>query len=164
MVFTFGKFTIDVDVEKNRTFYQTAEALTVGCGCKGCVNFEKAAESFPESVKAFFQGLGVDPRKPAEAYVNCSEENGKKLFYGGFYHLCGTVLKDNNAWISQEVDGITTVSYINEDYLYEIDDGYYVIFGNGGDALLEDGFPAPIITMDIEFHIPWVLDEENTYK
>lgn len=162
MVFTFGKFTIDVDVEKNRTLYQTAEALTMGCSCDGCANFEKAA--FPESVKAFFRELGVDPKKPAEAYVNCSEENGKKLFYGGFYHLCGTVLDGDNAWETQEVDGITAVSYINEDYLYEIADGYCVIFGNGGEALLEDGFSEPLITMDFEFHVPWVLDKENIYK
>ncbi|MDE7399143.1 MAG: hypothetical protein K2N06_06390 [Oscillospiraceae bacterium] len=164
MVFTFGKFIVDIDIEKNRTFYQTAEALTVGCNCNGCANFEKAADLFPELVREFFRGLGVDPKKPAEVYVNCSEDGGKRLFYGGFYHLCGTVLDDKNAWISQEVDGITIVSCINEDYLYEIADGYCVIFGDGGDALLEDGFPEPVITMDIEFHVPWVLDEENTYK
>lgn len=164
MVFTFGKFTIDVDIEKNRAFYQTGEALTVGCNCDGCVNFEKATDSFPESVKAFFQGLGVDPKKPAEAYVNCSEENGKKLFYGGFYHLCGMILTGDNAWETQEVDGITTISYINEDYLYEIADGFNVLFSAAGEALLEDGFSAPVVTMDFEFHVPWVLDKENTYK
>lgn len=164
MVFTFGKFTIDVDIEKNRAFYQTGEALTVGCNCDGCVNFEKAADSFPELVREFFQGLGVDPKKPAETFAYCSEENGKNLFYGGFYHLCGTVLTGDNAWIMREVDSTTSVLYVNEDYLYEIADGFNVLFSTAGDALLEDGFPEPVITMDFEFHVPWVLDKENTYK
>lgn len=162
MIFTFDKFTINVDIEKNREFYRSAETLTEGCNCDGCRNYEKAVKLFPESVKEFFEKLGVDPEKPAEVYVNCSEENGKKLFYGGFYHLCGIVVDGDNAWISQEVDSTTTISQINEDYKYKIADGYFVVF-SGGEALLGNGFPEPIITMDIEFHVPWVLDKENTY-
>lgn len=162
MIFTFGKFTINVDIEKNREFYRSAETLTKGCDCDGCRNYENAADSFPESVREFFGKLGIDPKKGTEIYVNCSEENGKKLFYGGFYHLCGTVLDGDNAWETQIIDSTTTISHINEDYQYEIAEGYFVVF-SGGEALLENGFPEPVITMDIEFHIPWVLDTENTY-
>lgn len=163
MIFTFGKFTINVDIEKNREFYHTAETPTEGCVCDGCRNFEKAVDSFPKSVKEFFENLGIVPEKPAEVYVNCSEENGKKLFYGGFYHLCGTVLDGDNAWKTQIIDSTTSISHIDQDYLYEIDAGFYVTFCTGGTTMLEDGFPEPVITMDIEFHIPWVLDTENTY-
>lgn len=162
MILTFDKFTINVDIEKNREFYRSAETLTKGCDCDGCRNYEKAADSFPESVKEFFEKLGIDPKKPAEIYVNCSEDNGKKLFYGGFYHLCGIVIDGDNAWISQKVDSTTTISHINEDYQYKIAEGYFVIFSSG-EALFENGFSKPIIIMDIEFHIPWVLDTENTY-
>lgn len=162
MIFTFDKFTIDVDVERTHKFYKSAELITDGCKCDGCQNYEKAVDLFPESVRELFGKLGIDPKKPTEAYVNCSEESGKRLFYGGFYHLCGIVVNGDNAWISQAVDSTTTISHINEDYLYKISEGYFVTF-SGGEALLENGVSEPIIVMDIEFHIPWVLDKENTY-
>ncbi len=158
MQFVFGRYLLEIDTEKTRKFYQTAEKLTDGCTCSGCRNFEKAVDSFPEEVKQFFEEIGVSPEKSAEVFVNCAEDDKKNIFYGGFCHICGKVLKGNSPWVPE---GETAYRWETEN-TYQIAEGYKVGFENGG-ALIEDNFPEPVMQMEIEFHMPWVLQEENDY-
>lgn len=159
MIFTFGKFRIDTDVEKNHAFYLNAETVADGCDCDGCQNFEKAAADFPPKVLEFFDILGVSPEKAAEVFACCSENNGKALYYNGFYHLCGVVLEGESAWVPQSEN----VRAWDANFAFEVEPGFRVSFAEGGNALLEENFPMPVIAMEIEFHVPWVLDKPNTY-
>ena len=148
MYFEFGKYKIDADTEKTSEYYDAAEEIS--CQCDGCRNYLKAAELFPAEVCEFFRSLGVEIKKGADIYVNCSENNGAALFYGGFYHVCGELLSDTDSWGENGS-------------LYTIADGFSVGFTKDA-ALVGQGFPAPAIQMEICFHnVPWLLEEENTY-
>lgn len=163
MLFEFGQYIIDVDVEETRMCYQNQMLLTDGCCCDGCRNYLLAYELFPEKVKAFFENLGIDGRKPDEAYENCRECEGRQCFYGGFYFLCGTVIKGVSAWgnTTETVSG--TVSSWEQNKAYEIEKGYYVSF-DISDTELSDEFTRPTIIMDFAFHIPWILEDESNLQ
>ena len=90
--FTFDPCRLSVDVEATRAYYAARPLPWVTCDCAGCRNFERAAAELPAAVRDFFCSLGIDPAKPAEVYVNCTLEDGT-VWYGGFYHLCGTVVQ-----------------------------------------------------------------------
>lgn len=158
MIFTFGNYKLDIDVERTREFYKIERHLAEGCSCDGCQNFAKACESFPQNVLDFFEKMGIEPKKAAEVYINCAENNGKTVFYGGFYHICGTVLDGESAWepMSENVNRWET------NRCFEVAPNFFVSFEQGG-SLIADGFPKPIVSMNIEFHVPWVLDKPNDY-
>lgn len=157
MVCEFGQYKIDVDVNRTKQFYETTPLVSEGCSCSGCRNYEKAVRDLPAPVIDFFAGLGVDMRRVCEVYVNCVNSDGT-LFYGGFYHLCGTVLSGESAWVSNS----PTSSHWEEERAFLISDGFRVSFQQECD-LLEKDFPAPALQLEISASIPWVLPEENTY-
>ncbi len=66
MIFTFGQYKIDVDVEKTKEFYSNAKTVSTGCSCDGCLNFEKAVGKLPKEVRTFFADLGIDMTKVCE--------------------------------------------------------------------------------------------------
>lgn len=101
-------------------------------------------------------------RKITEAFVNCVNTDNS-IYYGGFYHICGKMLKGESAWVEMEPRGDgTIVSYWNKENTYEITKDYHISFGEEA-ALLEKGFPLPVLQIEIEANIPWVLDEECSY-
>ena len=94
MIFKYANFTIDVDVERTRAFYQRADVPTMGgqCGCIPCQNFEKAILKAPDTVLDALRVLGIDPQKPAETFsVTGDMEEDGTIWYNGWYHLCGTI-------------------------------------------------------------------------
>ena len=54
MKIQFGNYLLDIDVEKTKKFYETAETITQGCDCSGCCNYEKATNKFSIEVLNFF--------------------------------------------------------------------------------------------------------------
>lgn len=65
MIFQFGEYKIDVDVENTRQFYDRAKTVSEGCQCDGCLNFERAVDKLPQNIRDFFSALGVDMKKSA---------------------------------------------------------------------------------------------------
>ncbi len=157
MVITFGNYTVDVDVDKTRQIYKQLPLITDGCKCDGCENFEKAVDFLPEEVRAFFDNLGVDLKRIVECYVNCKNDDGS-LFYGGFCHICGTLIKGESAWESIS----ETHSHYNPDMAYSMNDNFRISFQEEC-LMVEDQFDAPILQIEFEANIPWILDRENTY-
>lgn len=150
MIFEFGSYRIDVDVERTRQWYETEPLVSQCCDCDGCVNYERAADVFPESVKSFFTALGADVKKPIEVYVNCTNKDGT-LWYGGWYHLCGTLLDDGeDIWRVAEGTPLGLRGF--------------QIFFKGRTDLVQETCPRPILQMEVEADIPWVLEKENTYE
>lgn len=154
MVVAFGTYTIDADVERTREFYRTAASVTEGCQCDGCRNYEKAVDVLPASIRAFFDRLGVDMKKVCECYVNAANKDGT-LLYGGFYHICGSLLTGESAWQSIS----EAHAFWNDEAAFAVTDSFRVSVHNGID-LLEDGFPLPVVQLEFSADIPWVLDEE----
>ena len=86
MIFQFGEYKIDVDVEKTRQFYDRAKTVSEGCQCDGCLNFERAVDKLPQNIRDFFSALGVDMKKICECYVYCAKDENT-LYYGALPHL-----------------------------------------------------------------------------
>lgn len=161
MEFRFGIYALDVDVEKTRLFYQRADNVTVGCDCSNCRNYEKAVEVLSDEIKSFFDSLGIDIKKPAEVYANVVKDDGLVL-YGGFYHLCGRLLSGESAWVAVESNEKTRSSYWDTSKTYSVSKDFHVSFQEDC-FLVEDGFPKPVLQMEIEANIPWVLEEQNQF-
>lgn len=159
MRFQFGNYELEIDVATTRAIYQKLGFVSEGCTCDGCRNFWEAVVLASKQVVSFFNLIGVDIQKPREVYVNISEDDGQRLFYGGFYRLCGKVIDGNSAWTP--CGDMTTFSW-DKSKTYEIMPGFNVSFQSQC-VSLEDEFSMPAIQMEIEFHIPWVLEKENVY-
>ncbi len=88
MIFNFGRYTIDVDVEKTRAFYASDFSVATNevCSCDCCQRFPDAIMSCSSTVVNFLNSLGIDPRKPGEVF------GSEKDSYNGWYHIVGTLL------------------------------------------------------------------------
>ncbi|MCM1523753.1 MAG: hypothetical protein NC120_04770 [Ruminococcus sp.] len=158
MTMIFSGCKIEIDREKTAEFYRTAPVLSENCQCAYCRNYEKAADILSDAIQDFFKSVGVDIKKPAEVYHNC-KTGDNAADYGGFYHLCGRILKGEDIWkrISDPSDK-TTVCAMETDLMHKAGDGFLVGFTDNI-CLLEDNFPRPVIQMEISAVIPWTLDE-----
>lgn len=105
MTYEFGKYKVEIDIEKTRDFYEQAENITGACTCDGCVNFEQATGVFPFEVRKFFSNIGVDIRKAAEIIPYTSENNGSTNG-NTFYYPLGTG-KRKYLLVGKELKGVT---------------------------------------------------------
>ena len=158
MVFTFGNYTVDIDVEKTKQTYKKLPLISQRCNCDGCQNFEKSVNTLPSSVRSFFDAIGIDLKKIAECYVNCKNQDGS-LIYGGFCHVCGTIIQGKSPWVTIS----ETHSYYNPDLPYHLNDNFCISFQEEC-LLVENQFEGPLLQIEFTATIPWVLDKENTYK
>lgn len=158
MIFAFGSFKIDVDVEATRAFYDRAPSLIVPCACNGCRNFQLAIRQTPDEVQRFFSDLGADIASPAETWIwdVVPDESGTHLWYGGFYNLCGEILAGDGQWKPQHKDSCI---YHSGCPPYHLTESFSVSFQSQV-SLIHPDFPSPAFQMDIDAHLPWVLDEE----
>ena len=156
MTLDFGKYKLDIDIDRTRHFYEMADE-SLGCDCAGCRNFRKAYPLIPDAIHGFFRQLGVDPGKPAEMSAYESQD-GNMTFYDGFYHICGSILESPNLFIKIDDKHFQ----LDENATIKLSPGYSAYFTSECD-LVEDGFPAPVIQLEIQGNIPWVLAESNPY-
>lgn len=161
MRITLGEYILDINVEENKKFYKNGRFISEDCECDGCINYELAVAQVSSEVRKMFKRLGVDIKKPAEVYVNCSENN--ILLYGGFYHLCGTIIRGESPWKIVSETKASTVSHLNEDKMICFEKNFRIAFQEGC-ALLDENFPWPCIQMEIVVYLPWVLQKENAYE
>ena len=157
MLFEFGTYILDIDIERTRTFYDYAKAITDGCDCQGCRNYAQWAKKLSVEPKYVLESMGVLLEKSPEVYVNCPNEDGT-LFYGGFYHLCGKIISGKNPW---KVIGERSKA-LDEDTFVPLGESFQVSFTEDI-ALLEKDFPTPVIQMEISASIPFVLSEKCDY-
>lgn len=148
--FAWGSYRLEIDVEATREYYEAHPLPWITCDCAGCRNFVRAVKKLPPSVTGFFTVLGVAPEKPAEIYAIDQEEDPAICSYGGFYHLKGALLA-----------GLPAPGQCCGAWL-PLADGFSAAF-RPDCALLPEDFPRPPIQMEIEFRLPWLLEEENPY-
>lgn len=157
MVFEFGGYILDIDVEKTRDFYLSADKITDGCNCQGCRNYVKWASALCAEPKYTLERMGILLEKTPEVYVNCLNDDSS-LFYGGFYHICGTIIQGKKLW--KEISEKARI--FDDDAFIPLTKEYQVAFTKEV-HLLEKGFPAPVIQMEISANIPFVLEEKCDY-
>lgn len=149
MIFSFGNYKLDVDVAATRAFYQSENACTPGqsCGCEYCQNYDKAILKAGKKVLAFLEGLGIDPQKPGEVYgldVDSKLEENGTYFYGGWYHVVGTLLEDCSEGVCYQPDPDFDFT------LWVTDDPVKM-------GWVEKDFPRPILELSVITHLPWLL-------
>lgn len=157
MLLKVGQYKLDIDIVKTEHFYKNADVVSKFCSCDGCLNFEKAVSTLPAAVISFFTNLGIDMQKVCECYVNDTEDNGV-LVYGGFYHVCGTLLDGESAWKKSD----DNIFRWDSKSAFSISPDFSVSFSEDV-ALLEKDFPRPVIQLEFFAKIPWVLEKRNTY-
>lgn len=157
MIFELGPYILEIDVEKTKSFYADAPKITAGCNCQGCRNYEQWAASLSGEPKSTLARMGVQMEKSPEIYVNCPNEDGT-LFYGGFYHLCGRIIRDPGLWIPVSEKTVA----MNEDAMTDLGCGFLAGFSDRI-GLLEANFPTPVIQMELSANIPWILPENCAY-
>ena len=107
----------------------------------------------PAAVTDFLESLGIDPRKPAEVFdvMGGLDENGQ-VWYNGFYHICGTRLEGEDAWVHTSESSM----HLDGDRMYAVDDSFKVSFEEQI-HLLHKEFPAPVLQMEIDARLPVAL-------
>lgn len=155
MIFRFSDYVLDIDVDRTRDFYarEDVETTSEKCTCQGCQNYDKAILAASDTVVGFLRSLGIDPRKPAEAFdvMGILGEDGK-VWYNGFYHLCGVRLQGEDAWVETAKD----MKHLDGDRMYAVDDDFKVSFEEAV-CLLHEAFPAPVLQMEFDAHLPVAL-------
>ncbi|MBQ8409206.1 MAG: hypothetical protein IJY39_10130 [Clostridia bacterium] len=153
MIFTFGDFRVDVDVERTKEFYiNYGKTVIDDCGCKSCQNYYKTIMGASEKVLNFFDSLGIDPQKSPEATWWETNENGI-AYYTAVFHVVGTVIRSVDLYKPNGGGGLVSVP----ENLYEVDENFKVGFTSEV-VLLEKDFPKPCIQLEIDAHLPWVID------
>ncbi len=151
MRLTLSPYTLDVNADRNRAFYRKMLPITGNCSCAGCRNYAAYAKRLPAELADFFSALGVDPAKPFDAFMNGPHPDGT-IYYGGIYHLCGAclspALKDENALTDADSH------WVNETCR--------VVFVPVT-APPPEGFPEPLLQMELHVNVPWLLDEPNDF-
>ncbi|MEB1808369.1 MAG: hypothetical protein LPK26_13945 [Bacillaceae bacterium] len=144
-----GPWTIEVDVDKTKKFYDSHHLITEGCDCDFCANYVLACDQFPSEIKALFHSLGIDPRKEGEVSEYMENQDGTHL-YGAFYHLVGSIIEGPKLWIPADKGSeVSTPSFVEY---------HGVEIGFSKDvALVPDGFPVPTIQFEIQMNVPWLL-------
>lgn len=161
MILIIGDYILDINAEETRNYYTSERYISEGCDCDGCQNYELAADQITFEVSKLFEELGVDIKKPAEVYVNYSESN--ILCYGGFYHICGKIIKGESPWVITEKTEDTMTSHLVEKNMIDIANNYKIAFQEEC-SLINKNFPRPCIQMEILAYIPWVLKKPNSYE
>lgn len=153
MLFDFGKFRVDVDVESTKAFYlMHGKTVLEDCGCVNCRNYYEAISQVSDKVKSFFSSIGIDPQKSPEATWWYTDGN-RVAYYSLTFHVVGTIV---NAVDIYRPVGDNSFEQILENY-YEIDKGFKIGFTSKS-VLLEKDFPKPCIQLEIDAHLPWVID------
>ncbi|MBR6825026.1 MAG: hypothetical protein IKM59_00610, partial [Oscillospiraceae bacterium] len=93
MIFDFGNFRLDIDVESTKAFYSKhGKTVLEDCGCANCRNYYEAISKASDKVKDFFISLGIDPQKSPEATWWDTNEDGI-AYYSIIFHVVGTIIQ-----------------------------------------------------------------------
>jgi hypothetical protein len=152
MLFSFGPYRMDVDVEKTSAFYQSNAVLTSEqCTCGGCQNYDKAILQASPTVLQFLRDFGIDPQKPGEVFGYTGEIDADQTYwYSGWYHIVGTIL-DQPPKDKQE----TSENCYQPDPTFD----FRVWFTDNREQMgwINKEFPRPMFEMSISTHLPWVI-------
>lgn len=151
MRFTFGDYTVEIDVPATRDYY-SRKMTENDCKCRGCENFRKFAQGCSEEIKKAFSELGIDDMKRIYEIIpyDCDkadyEKNGGNL-YGGFFPVVGSV--------------INTEPIIPNNSTRQITDRFEFYLSKH--CMKPDDFPEPSLQIEIYARIPWLIAENNDY-
>jgi hypothetical protein len=138
------KWLLEVDVDKTKDFYSKEIEL---CSCLYCENYIEACKRIDPSIMAVLTMLGIIPSKPSHLSEFGEMEDGLRLYIGS-YHLVGNLIEGEYCRDSEWND-TNTASIKN------------FTFGFNKELLFApDELQPPVLQLDFEARIPWVLNEK----
>lgn len=162
MLIRLSDYTLDIDLPRTRAFYQSPAALTTSeqCTCPGCRNYDAAILTAPKAVLDFLASLGIDPRKPTEVFdvMGQLDENGQ-VWYAGFYHLCGKIIHEESRLAP--LPDAESPAHWNNGHTHKPDPDFpFQVSFEEDIHLLPETFPTPVLQMEIDTRLPYLLPEK----
>lgn len=158
MLFQFGQYRLDIDVERTREFYNSQYSLPTSrqCTCTGCQNFDKAILLATDKVLNFLTSMGIDPCRPSEAFgaTEHRDDDSNECRYNGWYHVVGTLsespIDESNLPIKETE---------NNSYMPDTDFDFRVWILSNQDIMgwIEPEFPSPFVEIEFNIKLPWVI-------
>ena len=135
---------LEIDAEQSR---KLSERESEECTCLYCRNFYEASGHLSPSVSDFLAKLGINPAQPHHL-SDFPAENQRNRIYIGNYRLVGRVLKGelctNSEWKASNTLQVNNFR-----------------FGFSQESQLETRvYDVPVLHLEFEASIPWMLDEE----
>lgn len=137
-------WTLDVDVDKTLHFNQNKLEV---CGCLYCKNFAAVIGQKHLLLRETLLEIGIDARTPN--HVSYFEREEDRQYWAlGNYHISGAMVHGEWSTMADWKDSNTTVV-----------DGMKIGLSKEME-LLPRNFPKPVIQVNFEWLMPWVLDED----
>jgi len=119
------------------------------CGCLHCRNFATArGATYGPGVRALLDRLGVPPDREAEVYDLGPAERWGYRQAGGWFHFVGRVVRD--PLLDEEPAGRPFAA---------LAPGFQVFFAAGGSLVPDALAGLPVVQLEFEAKVPWVLAE-----
>ena len=139
---------LDINDRKTKEYYQQAGQY---CDCLYCENFSAASKQLDKQIHELFHHLGIDPAKPSHLSEFGEVKGGARL-YTGSYHLVGELIEGPFA-VDSEWNAMNTADIEN-----------FTIAFNKELSFADEEMPKPILQLDFEASVPWVLTKKPEEK
>lgn len=128
---------------------QVPHGAPEACGCAGCRNFAAARlAAYGPEFRALLASLGVPADREAEIYECGPAERWGWRRYGGWFHAVGRLVRD--PLVDAAPAGRPFVALAR---------GFEVYFAGGGSLVPEPFAGQPVVQVEFEAQVPWVLAE-----
>ncbi|MCF8564606.1 hypothetical protein LLE49_07585 [Alicyclobacillus tolerans] len=153
---TILDWVVRVDVEATKQYYRNLPDYSEACGCDQCKNFVLGFQMLPDPIRSFFTELGVDPRYNAGELYGMMYNGDGTYLYGGWCHIAGELVDGADCKIpvpERLGKGFTFhLVHVNEDHS-DLRVGFTRDL-----VLVRNDFPQPILQLEYNLSVPWVLD------
>jgi hypothetical protein len=119
------------------------------CGCASCRNFAAARQdTYGPEFRALLAALGAPPNREAEVYECGPAERWGWRRYGGWFHVIGRVVRDP----------LVDAAPVGRPFV-ALAPGFEVFFTGGGSLVPAVLKGQPVVQIEFEAEVPWVLAE-----
>lgn len=137
--FNINGHIVKVDVQKTAALYEPLPLISdkAHCGCKDCRYYTQAIVQASPAIQHFFEQFGIDPRKEAEVWRACENEDGT-YYYVADYHFIG------------EIQGIEELEWI------DIEGASFGLTNHTGklpSSMIPETFTTPIIELIVRINL-----------
>lgn len=143
-------WTIQYDRRATEQAYALAKQGAHMCSCAYCRNYVAVRDAaYGATVSALLVQLGIDPHKESEVSEAGEGESGRHL-YIGFYHFTGRIGRDPGDRMTH-VPGSDSLGLT------------WQIFFTSGRSLVPESFGnSPVVQLEFQVELPWVLNDLPT--
>lgn len=139
-----ANWLLEVDVEKTREFFNEGTEV---CNCLYCNNFVEACKQLDTSVASIFNRIGINPAIPGHLSDYPTMDDGIRKYIGN-YHIVGRLLEGE----------LCSTSNWNDTNTVQIKN--FTLRLSKDLEFVPKGFPNPVLQLEFDANIPWVLDEK----